>query len=292
MSKKRARPPAQLLPSDLDWSVPGRHGLKVHRFLGLALGGGKTDRTCLAMIEFFPKQEKVFLSRLFEKIQTRGEVSGDLELHQLIESSGEVESLAFDVPLTWPKCIRCRLKCPGYEACELPEILWMWKLQRKKSEEKKTKRLFTPYTERCVELYLQNELEVPFHMSHALGANVAPLTARAHFVLRRLKKAAIEVYPKLSIYRIGKRVGVPKQHLQYHPHAENGDEMRRVVLDKLMAQNMVFIYEQDRKLLIENTQAFDAFICALTAVFSFRGQCEPRPKDFPKSEGWIAIPKA
>jgi hypothetical protein len=291
MSKKRSRPTTQDLPTDLDWSVPGRHGLKVHRFLGLALGGGKTDRTCLAMIEYFPKQDKVFLSRLFEKIQTRGDVSGDLELHSLIESSGDVESLAFDVPLTWPKCIRCRLKCPGYETCEQPEILWMWKQQRKKAEEKKTKRLFTPYTERCVELYLQTELEAAFHMSHALGANIAPLTARAHFVLRRLKLSAIEVYPRLSVYRIGKRIGVPKQHLQYQRHSDAGEEARRVFLDKMMTQNMIFIYEQDRKLLIENHQAFDAFICAFTAVCSFRGLCEPRPKDFPKAEGWIAIPK-
>ena len=271
---------------------PKGPGLKVHRFLGVALGGGKTDRTCLAMIEYFPKQKKIFLSRLFEKIGTHQEVSGDLELHRLIQSSGETEALTFDMPVTWPLCIRCELKCPGFEACKEPEIVWMWKQYHKRAAVKKTARLFTPYTERCVEQYLQSELETAFHMSHALGANIAPLTARAHFIIRRLKKRRIlEVHTPLSFYRIGRNLGLSRGQLLFHRHSENGPEHRRSLLEKMISSNMVFIYEQDKRVMIDHHQAFEAFIGALTAVLDFQGLCEPRPKDFPKTAGWIAIPK-
>jgi len=265
--------------------------LKVHRFIGLSLAGGKTDKTALAIIEYFPKQNKIFLSRLFEKVKPEGEISSDAQVYRLITSSGDFETVAFDVPLQLPKCMRCKLKCPGYEDCKQTEIQWMWKHYRKLNEKKKPKKIFTPYTERCVEQYLTTELEEPFHLSHALGANLAPLTARALFLTRRLKSSTQEVYPKLSLWRIGRSLGIQKSYLRFHKHSVGGEESRKAILEKLIAQNVAFLYDQDVKILAENSQAFDAFICGLTAVLSFRGQTESRPKDFPKTESWIEIPK-
>ena len=141
-----------------------------------------------AGIEYYPVQKKIFLSRLFDKIKTEGELSADLQIHRMIEQCPPpVESVTFDVPLQLPKCLLCVHDCPGYEACEEPEIQWMWKHYRSQAKHKSPPRLFTPYTERCVEQYLQTELEEPFHLSHAMGSNLAPLTARAHFISRRLK---------------------------------------------------------------------------------------------------------
>ncbi len=265
--------------------------LKVHRFIGVSLAGGKTDKTALAIIEYFPKQNKIFLSRLFEKVKPEGEISSDAQIQSLITSSGDIEAVAFDVPLKLPVCLTCKLKCPGYESCKVTEIQWMWKHYRKRNEKKKPKKIFTPYTERCVEQYLTTELEEPFHMTHALGANLAPLTARALFIKRRLKTPVQEVFPKLSLWRIGRNLGIQKSHLRFHKHSVGGEESRRAILDKLIAQNVAFLYDQDTKILTENSQAFDAFICGLTAVLSFRGQTEGKPKDFPKSESWIEIPK-
>ena len=54
---------------------------------------------------------------------------------------------------------------------------------------------------------------------------------------------------------------------------------------------IAFIYDQDFRTMVEDAQSFDAFICALTGVLRFLGQCERRPKKFPRSEGWIEIPK-
>jgi hypothetical protein len=185
----------------------------------------------------------------------------------------------------------CRLKCPGYEICEEPEIDWMWKHYRSKEKKKGPPRLFTPYTERCVEQYLHNQLEEPFHMPHSLGANFAPLTARARFITRRLNFQALEVFPKLSLWRIGNALHIPKNNLRYHRHWDSGTASRQLILTKMMEKNLAFIYDQDVKILVESPQAFDSFLCALTGLLSFLGLCEARPRGFPRREGWIEIPK-
>src|SRR6185369_9124040 len=33
--------------------------------------------------------------------------------------------VAFDAPLTLPPCVRCRLACPGVDACVVPVVAWM-----------------------------------------------------------------------------------------------------------------------------------------------------------------------
>ncbi|HMN68791.1 MAG TPA: DUF429 domain-containing protein [Bdellovibrionales bacterium] len=268
-----------------------RRTVKAHRFVGVSLGGGKTDKTCVSVIEYYPEQRKIFLSRLFDKIKTEGETSADSQLLRLIEQSS-AESVAFDVPLQLPHSIGCK-KCRahGFETCPEPEIQWMWKHYRALARKKSPPRLFTPYTERCVEQYLQTELEEPFHLAHALGANLAPLTARALYLKGRLKIPAIEVFPKLSLWRIGNALHLPKSHLRFHRHWEGGHASRQIVLNKMMDKNLAFIYDQDVKTLIDSPQAFDSFLCALTGLLSFLGHCEHRPKGFPKRESWIEFPK-
>lgn len=266
--------------------------LKVLRFVGISLGGGKTDKTSVAFVDYYPNQNKIFLSRLIEKVETNGELSSDLQLHRLIaQVPGKIQSIAFDVPLQFPKCMRCRLKCPGYEECQEPEILWLWKNYRKRNEKKRPKKLFTPYTERCVEFYLRTELEEVFHPDHALGSNLAPLTARAHFISRRLKVPTIEVFCKLALWRIGSSLKIQKSYLRLHRHAFGGKEARSAILERLIDRDIAFLYVQDVRTMGGNSNAFDAFLCALTAVLNHKKMCEPRPKDFPKSEAWVSIPK-
>lgn len=266
--------------------------LKRHGFLGIALAGGKSDKTCLASVEYYPKQKKIFLAQLLDRIKTEGDISADLILCEEIKNrSGQLETIAYNVPLSLPKCALCRLQCPGYEACQEKEILWMWERYRKLEAKGEARKLFTPYTERCIEQYLATELEEVFQLQHALGANLAPLTARALFLRRRLKLDSIEVFPKLSLWRIGQALKIQNSFLRVHKHQIGGYEAREAILKELIRHEIAFIYEQDVRLMTENANAFDAFICALTAVLKFTGQCEKRPKGFPKSEGWIEIPK-
>lgn len=264
----------------------------VIRFVGLSLGGGKADKACMAILEYYPKHHKVFLAKIFEKIKTEDKISADLKIHEILDQyNGMIHTLALDTPWKQPLCLTCKLKCPGYEVCGEPHIQWMWEYNKEHTAKKRPKKLFTPYTQRAVELHLSTELEEPFHMSNAMGANSAPLLARAAFILRRLNVPAIEVYPKLSVWRIGLSLHVLKSHLRSHKHSAVGEDSRRGILKELGEHNIAFVYDQDRRLMIENNHAFEAFICAMTAFLEHKGQTESRPKGFPKTEDWIAFPK-
>ncbi|WP_413584980.1 DUF429 domain-containing protein [Bdellovibrio sp. HCB274] len=266
------------------------HSGDVHRFIGISLGGGKTDKACVAVIEYYPKHKKVFLSRLVEKIKSDEVHSADFKIHEIIDQyRGEIDSVAFDVPFRFPVCLRENC-CGGIEDCPKPHVKWMWDYTRKLHKKKKPRKLFTPYTQRCVEMYLSSQLEEPFILQHALGANCAPLLARAMYLKRRLKFDCIEVFPKLSLWRIGRSLHVMKSHLLFHKHAIGGDDSRRAILHALSTHNIAFVYDQDVKLMIENNHAFESFICALTAFLSFKGLTEPRPEGFPTEEDWIEFP--
>lgn len=266
-------------------------GMRTLHFMGVCLAGGKTDKTCLALVEFYPDQNKIFLSRLFERVRSEGELSSDQQLHDLItDKKHPVESVAFDVPLTLPVCMRCQLKCPGYENCSEPEIEWMWKYYRSRNSKKRPAKLFTPYTERCSELYISSELEESFHPSHALGSNLAPLVARAQFIKRRLSIPVLEVNPKVSLWRVGRSLNIPKSYLRFHRHSIEGEASRKYILEKLIEKDIAFLYVQDVRAMTENNQAFEAFICAMTAVLQFKGQVEDRPRSYPEREAWPTLP--
>ena len=256
------------------------------RFAGVSLSGGKSDKTCLVFLDYYPQQKKLILSKLVEKIKTEEFLSGDLKIHELIAPlQDQLLSVAFDVPLTLPKCVVCKLKCPGYESCNEPEIRYSQEIQRQDAHKKRPRKLHTPYTQRCVETYLAHaEQELDVH--HALGANLAPLTARAMFIARRLQIRCIEVFPKLSVWRLGRELRINKTHLKVYRNAVGGNEARESFLK---AMNL-FMYEQDRLQLIDNFHAFDALICAYTAYLEYLGKTEPRPEGFPKKEAWMAIP--
>lgn len=267
-------------------------GFKINRFLGVSLGGGKTDKTCVAVLDYYPVQGKIFLTRLTDKIRSEGESSADRQLIALIDEQDPAPlNVSFDVPLSLPKCFQCPHSCVGFEQCTQPELVWMWAHYRKYGAKKKPAKLFTPYTERCVEMYLATELEEPFQLPHALGSNLAPLTARAQYLKRRIDVPCLEVFPKVSLWRLGNALNLPKSHLRFHRHWEGGQTSRQLIMTKMMERNLAFIYDQDVKTLVESPQAFDAFLCALTGLLSHVGSCEPRPKGFPKKAGWIEFPK-
>lgn len=268
------------------------HAGEVHRFIGVSLGGGKTDKACIAILEYYPKHKKIFLTRLVEKIKSDEVHSADFKINEIIgQYHNQVDLIAFDVPFKSPLCLGCDKVCPGIEFCNESHITWMWEYTRRLHKKKKPRKLFTSYTQRCVELYLATALEEPFILQHAMGANTAPLLARAMYVKRRLKSDCVEVFPKLSIWRIGRSLNVMKSHLRFHKHSIGGDESRKEILNALSTHNIAFVYDQDVKLMVENNHAFEAFICALTGFLKFKNLTEPKPEGFPAKEDWIEFPK-
>jgi hypothetical protein len=262
------------------------------RFAGVSLAGGKTDKTAVAILEYYPDRKRVFLRSLRERVPPQGELSADQVLQQILtEEERELRSIAFDAPLSLPTCISCRLKCPGFEKCREPQVKWMHEAHKKRDKTKRPNKHFTPYTERCVEIHISNDLEEPFHPSHALGANAAPLTARAQYLKRLISTPIIEVFPKLTLWRIGQALRIQNSHLRFHKHAVDSDEARLFILKTLIEKDIAFIYQQDLRLMVENNQAFEAFLCALTGFLKFRGQTERPPTGFPKGEAWVEFPK-
>ncbi len=263
---------------------------KPHQFLGLSLSGGKTSKSALAVLDFYPKENKFFLKSLHEKIQSDKLKSADVKIFELIQKYKETaKSLGIDVPLVLPKCIRCKLKCPGYEVCAEPAIIWLWKKYRQ--NKKKTKKLFTPYTERCAEAHLAQDLEEPFIKDHALGANLAPIVARAQYLKKRIPVSMFEAYPQLSLWRIGRQLSISKSHLRRHKHSVEGVYVRSKILETLTKKNITFMYNQDIQSMTLNLESFEAYLCAITGLLAHLKQVEKRPINFPKSEGWITMPQ-
>lgn len=261
------------------------------RFIGVSLSGGKADKACVLVLDYYPHAKKIFVSKLIEKIKAEEFISADLKIHEILQQYLEQShSIAFDVPLTLPRCMTCVLNCPGYETCNETEIKWMRNHYHENIDKKKPKKLFTPYTQRCVDAYLSTLIDENLEPQHALGANLAPLTARGIFIQRRLNKSILEVFPKLTAWKLGEHLKVNRSSLRSIRHSVGGDEARRVFLNQLTDKMGVFIYQQDFKSMVDNHHAFEALLCALTALFKYQGKTAKRPKDFPKKEAWVEFP--
>lgn len=256
------------------------------------MSGGKNDKACIAVIEYFPKYHKIFLTKIYDKIVGDLSHSADQKIVEILERyKDSAVTVSVDTPFQMPLCLDCQLKCPGYEQCKEEHVTWMKKQIAKKRKKKKVKKQFTPYTQKSIEFVINEELEENFQLPHALGANLAPLVARCRFLKKRSDLNWIEVYPKLSVWRIGRSMNISKSDLRFHRHAVTGNEVREKILDELVDHKLAFVYDQDKKVMVQNNHAFESFVCALTGFLKFFDQTEPRPKDFPESETWIDFPK-
>ncbi len=270
-----------------------RKPFKVIKFAGLTLGGGKGRKTCLCILEYFVKEKKLFLAELHDGIEESLKISSDTQIIRTLDKLGpSVHSVGIDAPLVFPKCLRCRLKCPGHEKCNEPEIKWMWRNYKKRSPKKRPNKIFTPYTERCVEQYINTEISDEVAPDHAFGSNRAPLGSRAMYLKRRISHGKVlEVLPRLSVWRLGQNMGFKKNQLLLYKQLARGPSVRQKFLDQWSEEGLSFIYHRDFKLMVKDSFAFDSFICAYTAFLNYKGLCEKRPKNFPRSEAWIAFPK-
>lgn len=247
------------------------------------------------MLDFYEAQNKLFLTQVYEKIQAEEDLSADQVLFEIVQEHFEegIESLSLDVPLKFPKCVGCKLLCPGFESCKEKEIVWMWKQHKNNKRKKPNSKIFTPYTQRVVEFYINTEVDENLPRLEAFGANSAPLTMRAHYLLKRFSKQlnTNEVYPALSVNRLSQTLKIPQSHFIHYKHLVGGEESRQYILDALLAKDLIFVYQQDYQRLIHNLDTFEAFFSALTGFLKYKGLCEKQPSDVPLKQGWIEFPK-
>ena len=75
---------------------------KVIKFAGLTLGGGKGRKTSLAILEYFVKEEKLFLAELYQGIEESERVSADTHLIGKINGHSKgLKLIAVDAPLIY-----------------------------------------------------------------------------------------------------------------------------------------------------------------------------------------------
>jgi hypothetical protein len=153
----------------------------------------------------------------------------------------------------------------------------------------------TPYTQRAFEIWARYRIlpelhpDFRFEIDEALGGNRAPLTARMHYLKRHLGSLPIvEVWPKLTISTIAQAFHLPKRLIQNYRKPEEGYAARVELLETIAMKKGVFIYDRDLKKLGRSLTAFDAFICAYTAVLCDRDMTAKAPKGFPKGSSWVA----
>ena len=292
---RKARRPTQLkkvgkkVASSQELLAPA--GPHCGRYAGISLSGGKADRACVAILEHYPEQKKLFLSKLIEKIKTEEFISADLKIHEiLLQYQDSLKAVAFDVPLSLPKCVRCQAPCPGYEACQETEIKFIRDLYQADEGKRKPKKMFTPYTQRCVDAHLASQFGDFVDVQPALGSNLAPLTARALFIKRRLNFPIYEVSPRISVWQFGLQLKINRTYLKVYRNSVGGEEARRVILHALADKWGVFFYQQDFKNMTENLHSFEALISAITAHQALQGKTFERPAHFPADEQWVEVP--
>ncbi len=271
-------------------------------YLGIELAGAKNQKTALAALKYFPRERKVFLLDIYDKIATQEEQSGDEALLDLIdEMKPRLSRLAFNVPLELPPCITCdRKSCRRSSGCNQPSVRWMREFTRKAAREKSARvKEFTPYTQRPIELWVRYQVlpslvsAAQFEIDEALGGNRAPLTARMHYLKKHLQDLPlIEVWPKLTASILATEMGLDRKIISTYRNLEEGAHSRSEILEALSEEHGIFLYERDQRKLANSLTAFDAFLCAYTGLLLDLGQCEKAPKGFPKSTGWIAYPRA
>ncbi|MBC7691044.1 MAG: DUF429 domain-containing protein [Methylotenera sp.] len=277
--------------------------LQPRRYLGLELAGAKNQKTALAALEYYPKEKKIFLLDTYDKIAAHDEQTGDdalLEVvHELRGISHGVHMMGVNVPLELPPCLVCT--CTTSE-CSTPAASWMRAFVKEsalKTDRNVRVKEITPYTQRPVELWVRYKVlenltpELMFEIDEALGGTKAPLTARMSFLKRSLTDLSlVEVWPKLSIASLAPQLDVSKRALMSYRHLEEGVHARAELLEAFVEDHGIFIYERDVKKLTQSLTAFDAFICAYTALLSDQGRTVKMPKGFPAATGWVEYPVA
>jgi predicted nuclease with RNAse H fold len=244
-------------------------------------------------LDYYADEKKLFLTELHEQIEETGRTSADtLIVKKLLKHEDQIRLVGVDAPLKLPKCVRCKLTCPGHEKCHEPEIDWMWKQHRKRSQVKRPNKIFTPYTERCVDFYVGHEISPEVNPGHAMGSNRAPLMARALYIRRRVPQIKwVETYPRLSLWQLGQELGLRKIQYTGYRSVTEGEELRAQILERWSEQGLSFIYHRDLKHMIKDVYAFEAFLSAYTAFLADHKLCQPKPEGFPKAEAWLAFPQ-
>jgi len=253
-----------------------------HRFIGIDLGGGRGKNTAVARLEVRQDaQGQLRLGVAEAKVRhgQRGtgggsepEPDGDALFRDAVLVAyldrwvDDTTVVGINAPLTLPPCIRCQLRCPTVERCEVGVVMWMreWAprlLDRGRSDPHKPS--VTPYTQRATELLW---LAAGVRPRETLGQGTGPLAARAAYLRRnlsprlRLHENLLEVHPRATVERL---FGAESERRARLGETEQVWETRKDILARL-GDGVAFDYVWP-EVVVRNTHVFHAVICAYTS---------------------------
>ncbi len=261
--------------------------MKKRVFLGLSLGGIKSDKSSLISLDYFPKENRLVLSNIFHQFK---DTYPDEVIKKLIRETNDLKLVGVDFPITLPPCITCKLSCPGVKKCDVTEVKWLKRQYQKLSKDKKIQRLPSPYSERGLDYFISKGLEEDFPLEPSLGGARASFYGRGVFLKKGLKGVELlEVFPKASLWRIGLMLGMRKSVLRNFYKSGQTDEFKKSFLKAL--DKYCFIYEDDFKKLLMQKEVFESLLCALSVYYYSLDQRETLPA-FIKTKGSdLALPQ-
>lgn len=277
--------------------------MSAQRFLGLDLAGAKNTKTTLAILESYPNERKIFLLDVHEQLGAEESENPDRALIERIHASIPAKAtLGTSAPLTLPPAIGCSCRKCGPGQCKSPASRWTLAYLKKvaarsKSQDLPKLRIFTPYTQRPLEVWARYEIlplvsaRASIEIDETLGANKAPLAMRMIYLRKFLKNVeCVEIWPKLTAWSLGKWLHLPARTVSGMRTLDEGVHAREEFLEALAKKENLFLYDKDARKLIHSLAAFDAFLCAYTALLCKSGRTLPHPKGFPVQSGWVEVP--
>jgi hypothetical protein len=203
--------------------------------------------------------------------------------------------------LTLPPFFQSKKKVGLTEDTQDEAISWMREITKKAIRkgvlDSNKDHGFTPYTQRPIELWVKYEFlprlerDNHFEIDEAFGGNKAPLTARMQYLSRYFSSQNfVECWPKLTLAVLTEKFSIKSDWVKRYRKIQDGVEARAEILEHLIEEQNLFIYENDLNRLTHNLGCFDSFLCALSALLFEKGKTFRRPESFPFENEWLAIP--
>ncbi len=259
------------------------------RFAGLELSGAHSQKTCLAVLDFYPESPRLILSQIHPGMGREDNGNSDeillLQLNSLGVSNQEnfeFKGICTQAPTTLPP----HFNSPEKAARELSWMNDYW------HKTKPQPRKFLPYLNRPFEIWMKYFTPEKFRIPESMGANLAPLAIRLDFLRRDLKWSLYESYPRACVQRILSAMGAPLSWAENYTDIDKGIGIREKFVSMISEKiPSLFLYDYDLEILVFEVQAFHSFILAITQYLDHHKQCETRPPNFPQESLWGLIPK-
>ncbi len=263
-------------------------GPAFRRWIGLELSGPHSERSAVVVLDEYPQSQRLVLSQVLSGLGANEEKSSDDALIELLRAlsspseGGRFEAMATQAPLSLPPFFKSSDDRPREER-------WLKELW---ARTKPRPRVFLPYLNRPLDVWMRYFTPERFQIPEAMGANLAPLAARIQALKSELPSPIFESYPRASFTRIVGGAGFSRYWPKLYSDAEQGLRVRDDFLERLLKIfPQIFAYQGDLETLVVDLPSFHAFMSALSLFLNDKGQCDPKPEHFPSSASWLLLPR-